>query len=91
MVMFLVLGAVAFRGHDETDDSLNAGNFKRLAEEWRVHSPALDEHMAVSYDVTYMSHHSLKEFTIAWARMVSALIKKDMNPYMPFFTILADW
>jgi len=87
---FLISQGLAFRGHDESQSSLNRGNFLEMLEWFKNRNPevkaAFDELCPLNAQMT--SHKIQKDLTESCAIEVSKVIKAEIGDKL--FTVLID-
>ncbi|VAH46989.1 unnamed protein product [Triticum turgidum subsp. durum] len=67
IVNFLILQALAFRGHDESTSSMNKGNFKELLDLFIKKDPKVITHIKVFCLILHVSFHILHLSLISFA------------------------
>ena len=80
--------SIAFRGHDETDSSLNQGNFLEVMKLLEMFDPFLQNYQAPSHS-TYLSPDSQNSMIECCADEVTASIVKEINE-SKMYAVMAD-
>lgn len=89
-VLYLTKQGMPLRGHDESRNSANRGNFLELVEVLSRYSPELAEHLQAKSKVSYTFPSSQNELIgVIGHDCVSAEIIKEVNK-SHFFSVIAD-
>ncbi len=84
---------IPLRGHRETQEALNKGNFLELFEFISKYDPEIKKKLVeLPQNATLMSHHIQDELLEAAASLILRKIKTEMQeqPRPTYFAILAD-
>ena len=89
-ILYCSQQGIALRGHNESDDSLNYGNFKSLMVLLSRHSQGVSRHFQdYSRSATWLSPSFQNEIIQFLADQVQTIIKKQIQK-AKYFTVLAD-
>ena len=88
-IRFLLCWGLAFRGHNESQDSSDKGNFLELLQFLANHNESINEVLQKAPKNCQLTHHEIqKDIVNAIARETSKAIIKDFDNW--FFSILVD-
>lgn len=89
-IVFLTKQGIALRGHDESANSKNQGNFLELIKLLSQYAPDLQKHIATHTKASYMSPRSQNELILILGQdIIRAPIIKDIQK-AKYFSILCD-
>ena len=89
-ILYCALQGIALRGHDESDDSLNPGNFRSLMTLLSRHSPEVSQRLQnCSKSATWLSLSFQNEIIVFLASQVLSSIKQELHD-AKYITVLAD-
>ena len=88
-VPFLAEQELPLRGHEESESSLNKGNYVELLNLFREYDPLLDKHLESSALFKGTSPHVQNDIAKALSRVIINYIKKEIS-YSPFVAIILD-
>jgi hypothetical protein len=90
IILYLAQQGVAFRGHDESSDSLNKGNFLELVDLISKIDPTFQHNMTnMPTNATYLSHHTQNDIIQICAKFIKDDIIRDIQD-AGMISIMAD-
>ena len=88
-IIFLLCRGLAFRGHDESQDSSDKGNFLEILQFLGDHNKSINEMLQTALKTCKLTHSDIqKDIVNTIARETSKAIIKDLDN--GFFSILVD-
>lgn len=82
---------VSLRGHRETEDVTNRGNFCLLFEHTAKYAPEIKERLQeLPQNATFMSHHIQDELLEAAKTLLHQKIKSELHEQSTYYAILGD-